>query len=60
MAISNSLYPPIIDTYMPAFIITDNICKIYFALSKYNNPENIKSVWITINNQYTNKSVLNT
>ena len=60
MAISNSLYPPIIDTYMPAFIITDNICKVYFALSKYNNPENIKSVWITINNQYTNKSVLNT
>ena len=60
MAISNSLYPPIIDTYMPAFIITDNICKVYFALSKYNNPENIKSVWVTINNQYTNKSVLNT
>ena len=58
MAISNSLYPPIVDTYMPAFIVSKDECRVYFSLSKYNNPENIKSVWVSVSNQYTNKSVL--
>ena len=58
MAISNSLYPPIVDTYMPAFIVATGECRVYFSLSKYNNPENIKSVWVSVSNQYTNKSVL--
>ena len=30
----NNLYPPIIDTYMPAFI-RDNTCKVYFSISNF-------------------------
>lgn len=64
MANLNNLYPPVIDTYMPAFVISqgDNkntgACRVYFALSQYNSLEDIKSVWVTVNNQYTNQSVL--
>ena len=60
MAGSTNLYPPIVDTYMPAFIATavEGNCNIYFSLSKYNSLTDIKSVWISVNNQYTNESVL--
>ena len=61
MAIStNSLYPPIVDTYMPAFIVNGNqgTCRVYFSLSRYNSPSEIKSIWVTVNNQYTNRSVV--
>ena len=56
------LYPPIIDTYMPAFIVNDGqgTCRVYFSLSQFNNPTDIKAVCITVNNQYTNQSMLNT
>ena len=62
MAIVKSLYPPIIDTYMPAFIVSEGqgTCKIYFSLSKYNNKNEIKSIWVTVNDQYTNDTMLNT
>ena len=62
MAININLYPPIVDTYVPAFLVdsgTDkDICRIYFALSKFNTISDIKNVQITIRNQYTNLSVL--
>lgn len=60
MAGSTNLYPPIVDTYMPAFIIgeVNSSCKIYFALSKYNSFNDIKSIWVSVVNQYTNESVL--
>ena len=60
--LSNQLYPPIIDTYMPAFVASENggKCTIRFSLSKYNSLESIKTVWITVNNQFTNESVVNT
>lgn len=62
MAGFNVLYPPIVDTYMPAFVISaiedKSVCNIYFSLSQFNEPEDIKSVWVTVNNQYTNQSVL--
>lgn len=54
------LYPPIIDTYMPAFILSQDICRVYFSLSQYNTPTDIKCVCVTVNNQYTSQSVLNT
>lgn len=62
MANLSSLYPPIVDTYMPAFVINalGGTCKIYFSLSKFNTASEIKSVWVTVNNQYTNESVINT
>lgn len=62
MAININLYPPIVDTYVPAFLIdsgTDkDICRIYFTLSKFNTISDIKNVQITVRNQYTNLSVL--
>lgn len=62
MAININLYPPIVDTYVSAFLVdsgTDkDICRIYFALSKFNTISDIKNVQITIRNQYTNLSVL--
>lgn len=55
--IGNNLYPPIVDTYMPAFIRT-TACRIYFSLSIYNSIEEIKNVQIIISNQNTNLSAL--
>lgn len=55
--IGNNLYPPIISTYMPAFIRT-TACRIYFSLSIYNSIEEIKNVQIVISNQNTNLSAL--
>ena len=54
------LYPPVVDTYMPAFIANcaDAKCNIYFSLSKYNSLNDIKSVWVSVNNQFTNETVL--
>ena len=62
MAINTNLYPPIVDTYVPAFLVdsgTDkDICRIYFTLSKFNTISDIANVQITVRNQYTNLSVL--
>ena len=57
--IGNNLYPPIVATYMPAFIRTQS-CKIYFSLSMYNSYEDIKNVQVIISNQNTNISALKT
>lgn len=62
MAININLYPPTVDTYVPAFLVdsgTDkDICRIYFTLSKFNTISDIANVQITVRNQYTNLSVL--
>lgn len=55
--IGNNLYPPIINTWMPAFVRTTS-CKVYFSLSDYNNENEIKNVQIIINNQNTNLTAL--
>ena len=52
------LYPPIINTFMPAFVNTTTV-KIYFALSSFNSLSEIKNAQITITNQNTNLTVLN-
>ena len=56
-----TLYPPVISTYMPAFVIqqqnTDS-CRVYFSLSKYNTIEDIANVQVTIKSQYTNDNML--
>lgn len=55
----SNLYPPIIDTYMPAFVRTD-ACKVYFSLSDYNTYEDVKTnVQVTVVHQKSNKSALN-
>lgn len=56
--LKNNLYPPIIETYMPA-CLTDEPCKVYFSLSRYNSFDEIKkNVQVIINNQNTNLSEL--
>ena len=63
MAINNNLYPPILKTYMPAFIANSNeveesTCKVYFSLSPYNKITDIANVQVTIRDQDSNKSML--
>ena len=63
MAVNNNLYPPIVDTYMPAFLINSgdvikDTCIVYFSLSSFNSPEDIKNVQVTVRNQATNLSML--
>jgi hypothetical protein len=56
--IGNNLYPPIVDTFMPAFVRTQP-CKIYFSLSAYNSLDDILNAQVIVNNQSTNMSALN-
>lgn len=56
-SIGNNLYPPIIDTFMPAFVRTQT-CRVYFSLSKYNDIKEIMNAQIIVSNQSTNASVL--
>lgn len=55
MGLLTNLYPPIINSYMPAFV-RDTPCRIYFALSSYNSIEEIKNVQITIVNLNNNNT----
>ena len=55
--IGNNLYPPIINTWMPAFIRT-SVCRLYFSLSIYNNLDDITNAQVIVNNQFDNKSAL--
>ena len=60
MAVNNNLYPPIIDSYMPAFVIgSKKSCRVYFSISAYNSIEDIKNAQVVVSNQNTNLSVLN-
>lgn len=51
------LYPPIVDSYMPAF--QDATCRIYFSLSKYNSISDVKSIHISVCKQSTGMNVVN-
>lgn len=54
----SNLFPPIIDTFMPAFLKTTG-CKVYFNLTDYNSFEDIKSAQVTLVYQNTNRNALN-
>lgn len=57
---SATLFPPIVDSYMPAFIAGNNsYCRIYFSLSKFNSYTDITSVQATIVKQENGMSVVN-
>ena len=63
MATNINLYPPVLDVYMPAFLvgssdIQKNICRVYFSISLYNSLNDIKNAQVTVANQNTNLSVL--
>lgn len=55
--ISNDLFPPIIDSYMPGFLPA-NGCRVYFSISNYNNFEDISKAEITLKYQTDNSSAL--
>ncbi len=64
MATNINLYPPVLDVYMPAFLIGSsdiqkNTCRVYFSISLYNSLSDIKNAQVTVANQNTNLSVLN-
>ena len=64
MAVNINLFPPVVESYMPAFLIGSsdsqkNTCKVYFSISLYNNLSDIKNAQVTVTNQNTNLSVLN-
>lgn len=64
MAAINALYPAVIETYMPAFLIDSgdaekDICKVYFSISQYNSFSDIVNAQVSVRNQNTNISVLN-
>ena len=63
MAVNINLFPPVLDTYMPAFLIGSsdiqkNTCRVYFSISLYNSLNDIKNAQVTVANQNTNLSVL--
>ena len=64
MAVNINLYPPVVETYMPAFLVGSsdvqkNTCRVYFSISLYNSLSDIKNAQVTVANQNTNLSVLN-
>lgn len=65
MAVNNNLYPPIVNTYAPVFIIRDNEdaeCKIPIEFSSYNSKSdiNVDAIQVIVSYQSTNKNALNT
>ena len=63
MAVNINLFPPVLNTYMPAFLIGSsdiqkNTCRVYFSISLYNSLNDIKNAQVTVANQNTNLSVL--
>lgn len=53
----STLYPPLVDTFMPAFINTDPP-KVFFSLSPYNTEDKIKRIHVTLVDQTNNQNVL--
>lgn len=60
MSVNNNLYPPQVDTWIPAFIKTEP-CVLKFSLSSFNGKSSISDwVQVIIVNQETNTSTLST
>lgn len=52
-----TLYPPVINQFMPAFVYNTSV-RVYFSLSDFNSLSEIANAQITVTNQNTNLSVL--
>lgn len=55
---SRVLYPPIVDSYMPAFQAGNNPCRVYFSLSKFNGTNDFTSVHVSVTKQNTGMNVV--
>lgn len=53
----STLYPPLVDTFMPAFPKTESAV-INFSISPYNNRDSITKLHVSAVDQRTNLSVL--
>jgi hypothetical protein len=51
----STLYPPLIETFQPAFVYNDGP-EITFTISNYNSYTNIKHLHISLVNQKTNQN----
>ena len=56
--LTNTLYPPQVNTFMPAFVNTTDAV-IYFSLSPYNSSNDIQRVHVSLVNQLNNENALN-
>lgn len=56
-SLTNTLYPPQVATFMPAFDYQQDAV-IYFSLSPYNESTQIKRVHVTVVSQLTNENML--
>ena len=56
---SRVIYPPIVESYMPAFKAGSSSARIYFSLSKYNSSSDFTSVHASVVKQDTGMSVVN-
>lgn len=57
--ILNTLYPPVVGSFQPAFIRTTD-ARVYFSISQYNSSSGITQVHLSLTNQLNNENVLNT
>lgn len=55
---TTTLFPPVVETYIPAFLRDSGSCKIYFNFSQFNTFDDIIGLHLMVRNQYTNKDVL--
>ena len=58
---SSTLLPPIVDSYVPAFVASGNssYCRLYYSLSEYSSSTSlIQSIHISIVKQSTGHSVV--
>lgn len=53
----NTLYPPMMPTFAPAFVNTEDV-KVYYSLSPYNEYTKIQRVHIAVINQRNNETAL--
>ena len=56
---SRVLYPPVIDSYMPAHLASANELKVYFRLSKFNGPSDVMSVHVSLTRQTSGTNAFN-
>lgn len=55
--ITNGLFPPYVESFMPAFINTED-ARIYFSISPYNSADDIQLVHVSLTSQLTNENAL--
>ena len=53
----NTLYPPLVDTFMPAFLQTEK-ARINFSISPYNTKNSIDYIHVSLTDLTSNQSVL--